>query len=393
MKKNYKQSHPWIDFNLNIKQFPDNFWFDLGECISKFDHLNRTAMSGDLQSYIYRLYLTKGAAATTAIEGNTLTEEEVKNILDGNFQTPLEDFQSQEIQIKNVLALYEKIVSDYRQQASLVPLTFDKLNEFQYKILKDLPIEGNIGRIRERSVVVAGYRGAPYEECEELLKELCKWLSNASVFKEIENKFGKKATAIIRSALVHLYIAWIHPYDDGNGRTARMAEFYCLIAAGIPAKSAHLSSNHCNRLRDQYYSKLRLSSINSTPIDFICFIVKGLKDGLREQLTYIYDENKRLVWRDYTEKKITGFEVARERRIQLARLMGEKKTSHTATQLLHDPTIATLYPRDMKKSIGLINNDLIELSKIEILEKQAGGYKAKIELLQGEANINKNSNQ
>ncbi len=101
-----------------------------------------------------------------------------------------------------------------------------------------------------------------------------------------------------------------------------MAEFYCLVTAGISAAAAHLLSNHCNTLRDQYYKELNVASQNKSPINFINFMVKGFRDGLREQLKSVYEEHKRLVWHDVTEQKITGSVPTRQRRIELARLLG-----------------------------------------------------------------------
>ena len=83
MMKAYQKSHSWLDFSLNIREFQPRFWVDLGECVSKCDHLQRTAMSDDLRQEIYNLYFTKGAAATTAIEGNTLSEQQVHDIIAG----------------------------------------------------------------------------------------------------------------------------------------------------------------------------------------------------------------------------------------------------------------------------------------------------------------------
>ena len=49
------------------------------------------------------------------------------------------------------------------------------------------------------------------------------------------------AEGILKATLAHLYIAWIHPFGDGNGRTARLVEFMLLSRAGVPSPSAHLN--------------------------------------------------------------------------------------------------------------------------------------------------------
>ncbi len=39
-----------------------------------------------------------------------------------------------------------------------------------------------------------------------------------------DDRNNRVAAAILRAVLAHLYIAWIHPFGDGNGRTARLAK-------------------------------------------------------------------------------------------------------------------------------------------------------------------------
>jgi Fic family protein len=40
---------------------------------------------------------------------------------------------------------------------------------------------------------------------------------------------------VIKSIIAHLYLAWIHPFGDGNGRTARLLEVRFLMEAGVPS--------------------------------------------------------------------------------------------------------------------------------------------------------------
>jgi Fic/DOC family len=39
---------------------------------------------------------------------------------------------------------------------------------------------------------------------------------------------------LVKAILAHLYIAWIHPFGDGNGRAARLMELRILLEAGVP---------------------------------------------------------------------------------------------------------------------------------------------------------------
>jgi len=57
----------------------------------------------------------------------------------------------------------------------------------------------------------------------------------------------------LKAVIAHLYLVWIHPFGDGNGRTARLIEFQILLNAGVPRLRRSFSSNHYNLTRMNYY--------------------------------------------------------------------------------------------------------------------------------------------
>ena len=67
----------------------------------------------------------------------------------------------------------------------------------------------------------------------------------------MENPIGEQSIAILRAITAHLYLIWIHPFGDGNGRLARLVEFTILLKSGIPSIAAHLLSNHYNATAEQ----------------------------------------------------------------------------------------------------------------------------------------------
>jgi Fic family protein len=72
--------------------------------------------------------------------------------------------------------------------------------------------------------------------------------------------FDPISKSVLLAVWAHLYIAWIHPFGDGNGRTARLVGFTLLLEGGVPAPAAHLLSNHNNRTRSSYYMELDKAS-------------------------------------------------------------------------------------------------------------------------------------
>jgi len=107
-------------------------------------------------------------------------------------------------------------------------------------------------------------------------------------------------TGIYTAVFAHLYLAWIHPFGDGNGRTARLIEFLILVTSGIPSPAAHLLSNHYNQTRNEYYRQLeRASASGGDVLPFLEYAVAGFVDGLRAQLILIREQQWQVIWRDY----------------------------------------------------------------------------------------------
>lgn len=86
------------------------------------------------------------------------------------------------------------------------------------------------------------------------------------------------------ASLLHLVFVKIHPFQDGNGRTARLIEKWFLIdKIGKKATSVQLEKNYYKRLKD-YYSNIRKIGLEyedldySKSLDFLLMTVKGIDD-------------------------------------------------------------------------------------------------------------------
>ena len=252
------------------------------------------------------MYLAKGAAATTAIEGNTLSEEEVLKAVEGKLVVP-SSRQYLKQEVDNIIAACNDIGVRVAI-GELEPLSSALLCSFNRQVLDNLPVGEDVapGELRKYSVVVGNmYRGAPSEDCPRLVERLCEWL-NGPDFQSPENSPEGMDTvyAILRAVVAHLYLAWIHPFGDGNGRTARLLELHILLSAGVPSQAAHLLSNHYNQTRAEYYRQLDQASKSGGEITpFIEYAVRGFVDGLHEQIETIRMQQWDVFWRDFVYEK------------------------------------------------------------------------------------------
>lgn len=255
--RTYEKTHSWLKFQADLRELSPLTWIALGECQSKCEHIARVPLRPSTATELYKLFLAKGIAATTAIEGNTLTEEQVRKHLDGKLEVPPSlEYQKQEID--NVLTACNRILENLATGKD-APLSVAAIQEHNREVLANLKLEEGVvpGEIRTYSVLAGKYRGAPAEDCEHLLRRLCNWLNGP----DFQPQKGMEiAFATLKAVLAHLYIAWIHPFGDGNGRTARLVEFEILIRSGVPAPSAQLLSNHYNQTRTEYYRQLDKAS-------------------------------------------------------------------------------------------------------------------------------------
>jgi fido (protein-threonine AMPylation protein) len=88
--------------------------------------------------------------------------------------------------------------------------------------------------------------------------------------------------AIIKAMLAHVYLAWLHPFGDRNGRTARLVEFYLLMSTDMPSPAAHLLSNHYYQTKEEYCRQLDDASKSGGDLKpFLSYVVTGLVNGLR----------------------------------------------------------------------------------------------------------------
>jgi Fic family protein len=259
------------------------------------------------------VYLAKGVLGTTAIEGNTLSEEEVRGLVEGDLELPpSQDYLRQATD--NIIAAYNKIKDDLLTGVSL-PLDPVVLADYNCAVLRNLPLEDGVvpGKIPEHSVVVGRYRAAPREDCMHLLEVLCDWL-NGSDFSP-RSRDWVIPMALIKAIVAHIYIAWIHPFGDGNGRTARMVELRILLEAGVPMPAAHLLSNYYNLTRDQYYRELDAASREERgALGFLEYAVRGFVEGLCDQLQIVREQQFADRWEQYIYERFAGQDSPPDRR-------------------------------------------------------------------------------
>lgn len=331
-KRTYERTHPWLIFDLRANRFSPTTWMLLGEATSKAKHIAGVPLAPEIARKMHALFLAKGAQATTAIEGNTLTEEQVKAAVEGKLRLPpSQKYLQQEVQ--NVIDGCNQIVDDLTAFGPQI-ITPDFCLKLNAQVLKDLELEEGIlpGEIRRHNVTVGGaYRGAPPEDCAYLLERMCDFLNESAGPAE-----NPQTVSILKALFAHMYIALIHPFGDGNGRTARLLEYYILLQAGLPSPAGHLLSNHYNQTRSKYYVELdKISKSGGDTASFVAYALQGFVDGLKEQIELIRSEHMRVGWENYVHQQFRGKKtVSDARRRELVLQIGAVEAPPKVSELM-----------------------------------------------------------
>jgi Fic family protein len=377
----FKMTHPWIGFRLDLRQAPWGLWLELGEAASKCEHLAGVPLQPEVARRLHEIFLAKGAAATTAIEGNTLSEEQVLQHLRGQLKLPPSQEYLQR-EVENIVRACNRIVREIVGPTATPVLSPALIRDYNREVLRDLKLGEDVvpGEVRHHSVVVGGvYRGAPAEDCDYLLDRMCQWLNQEF---SAPDPVQRLPFALLKAVMAHLYLAWIHPFGDGNGRTARLVEFHVLLEAGVPLPAAHLLSDHYNRTRTEYYRQLDAASKSGGDVlPFIRYAIQGFVDGLRQQIETVREQQWQVMWEHHVHEVFCsrrGSDTHKRRRDLVLALGKVPDWVDVAGLDVLTPELAKAYARKTERTL---QRDLNEIARTQLIERQHGKVRACREII------------
>lgn len=193
--------------------------------------------------------LIRAAHASTAIEGNPLTLEEVSQLAQGRKVTATRKAQQEVMNYLKVLENIEK----YQEQEKITEKTVLKLQKDITKETLEYP--EHEGKYRELQVYVGRritgeviFLPPPPEEVPELMGEFIEWL-NSSVSSQL--------SPVIVAGISHYEFVRIHPFVDGNGRTARALATLILYLREFDIKKFFTLDDYYDSERHAYYHALK----------------------------------------------------------------------------------------------------------------------------------------
>lgn len=327
-----------------------------------------------------RVYLAKGARASAAIEGNSLSEEQAVAAVEGRLEVPeSQEYLQQELE--NVIQALASIESEVHRTEHF-DVSPQMLRELNRKVLDGLELEDHVvpGEFRTKGIVVGNvYRGAPSQDCDFLVQAMCDWLNGSDFHRDGGDHAKDFLYAMLKAVIAHVYIAWIHPFGDGNGRTARLVEFGILTAAGVPSVAAHLLSNHYNATRTNYYRHLEHASKSGGDLNpFLTYATEGFVGELQQQLNSVHEWIVEAVWTNYVHSLFLTSTITAKRQRDLVLALPSDEFVPRAKLTALTPGLAEAYATKKSKTV---TRDLSALEEKELIERGPRGVRARREVM------------
>ncbi|MFW8599853.1 Fic family protein [Desulfobacterota bacterium M19] len=328
------------------------------------------------QAHEFAIELTiRSIFSTAAIEGNPLQEREVSEIIDSASGEDLLEIKKREIH--NLKQAYDKI-SNIKAKSNFT-LSESFIKEIHKTVTNKLNYDSCIpGSYRNHIVKVGdkqhgGVDTPPkcLKDIQNLMAEYVKWLNSDIIL---------SLSPVIRSAIAHYYLALIHPFADGNGRTARLIEAAILMESGIKYLPIMLSNYYYKEI-DEYFISISLSRKSKTNdiTPFIKFVLKGAIYSLNEVKRYITSYIRLSALQNYFVD-LQNNKVISKRQLELLNLLLESPKNKTVTinGVLRELPFRTLYA---KVSDRTARRDLMKLHKLGLLKSTESGYKVDRQML------------
>lgn len=224
--------------------------------------------------------------SSLAIENNQLSLFQVEDVIDGkNVFGEQKDIQ----EVKNAYNAYEQLVN-------IDPYSLEDLKKM-HKTLTFL-IEKNAGEFRKHGEGV--YDGdvciftcPPHKLVPNLMDNLFNWMG------EVKDKINP----LIISSVFHYEFVFIHPFHDGNGRTARL--WQTAILSNWEKAFAYLPvENMIKQNQEEYYTVIQNCNNAGNSTEFIEFMLKMINDAIdemnnskemKDKAMLLLSENERII--------------------------------------------------------------------------------------------------
>ncbi len=279
---------------------------------------------------------------STQIEGNRLTAAEVEDVI-LNQQSGTPGRERDETEVRNYYRALEHVES--------LAERWEPLTERDIRVIHGLVMKGQ-GRptpfrdgqnvIKDSGTNAIVYLPPEHTDVPELMKDLVAWLNEA-----LDNELSPVP---VIAAIAHYQFATIHPYYDGNGRTARLLTNLVLHRSDYGLKGIYSLEEYYAKNLGAYYAAISIGEHNYymgraeadiTP--FISYFVAGMRDAFER----VQQEAEKLSYQKTPDRSKELRELRPQQRQALA--LFEKSKIITSMELAETLAISSRRAREVCK--------------------------------------------
>ncbi len=253
---------------------------------------------------------------STHIEGTALTLEQAKSIFEGK-------------KVKGINQDDEKELLNYKKAMDFVSKYFGKDDPINEGIIRELhkilvkgvrggqadpgnyrKIQNYLVNSRTREVI---YTPPTPLDVPYLMQEFVKWINLICL--RPWDKHVEELSPILGAGISQFQFVHIHPFIDGNGRTARLLSTLILYKTGYDFKRLFTISEYYDKDRPAYYKAIQ--SVRANNMDMTLWLEYFLK-GLRSQMAEIQHKGEQIIKQDITLQKINkiGLNTRQEKAVK-----------------------------------------------------------------------------
>jgi len=261
---------------------------------------------------------------STMIEGNRLTQEQVAQVITSGQHFPERERDQNEV--KGYYAALDEVESLTAGGERLAEVAVRRLHALVMgggrKRVKPTPYRDGQNVIRDSRSNSIVYLPPEAKDVPRLMEQLISWLN-------VQAGPDEELPVPVKAAIAHYQYATIHPYFDGNGRTARLLTTLILHLGGYGLKGLYALEEYYARNLGDYYAALTIGQSHNYYLGraeaditgWIAYFIEGMADSFervreqtrREAKTGTADHSSLLRNLDARQRKVlTLFESSRE---------------------------------------------------------------------------------
>lgn len=193
------------------------------------------------EAWIRREVSVQRAAGTTRIEGATMDEEQVSALVK---KAPTGKLNEDERENINALAAYEFV--DYLSDQPDIPIDELVIRQLDRYFLKGAPEVDTPGIYRKGQNTVGKFNPPDQGDVPALMRAFATWLQNEQ----------EEISPILKAGIAHMHLVAIHPFWDGNGRTARALATLILQRSRFGFKKLLSLESFIFSIREHYFAAI-----------------------------------------------------------------------------------------------------------------------------------------